>query len=277
MTIGPDEAAELLKRNINGNRPVKTNKVHDYAKYMAEGRWIRNGEALRITESGTLLDGQHRLMAVIESGATVTFDVAVIPDDEAEQAFLTMDNGLRRSVSDFVEGENKNDRAAIARVMFCIENGDIGLASALQGKLTAMEQAPRVEVTMYANSNADRVGRYVRLARRLRGAVGKGSNRAYGSFLALVDYCGDGSMLDEFVDECCTHASASPTCMAFVSCLQKAYLTKGRPNQNWVVGTALDAYEHFCACDGTTMLNKAMGKFAKYGKLMEAKRKEVQQ
>lgn len=79
--IGPKEAAEMLEKNID-NRKVKPSKVQQYALYMKNDLWRENGETILVTEDGFLLNGQHRLQAIIASGTTQAFlIVTVVPVD----------------------------------------------------------------------------------------------------------------------------------------------------------------------------------------------------
>lgn len=70
MDIHPDLASEWLGGNIR-NRPISQRVVNQYAADMRQGRWRDNHVAIAFDRQGTLIDGQHRLWAVIESGCTV--------------------------------------------------------------------------------------------------------------------------------------------------------------------------------------------------------------
>lgn len=69
--ITPAIAQEYLKHNTNNYRRISETRIHTYAEDMRNGCWQTNGEAIAFSESGTLLNGQHRLKAIIESGTTV--------------------------------------------------------------------------------------------------------------------------------------------------------------------------------------------------------------
>ena len=72
VSVTPDYAATLLEKNTT-NRNISQITVKRYAQAMASGEWMQNGQTITIAEDGTILDGQHRLWAVIESGITITF------------------------------------------------------------------------------------------------------------------------------------------------------------------------------------------------------------
>lgn len=61
--IGPEEAEKYLSGNTH-NRPVRQKKVEKYAIIAREGKWKLTHQGIAFTEDGTLIDGQHRLMAI---------------------------------------------------------------------------------------------------------------------------------------------------------------------------------------------------------------------
>lgn len=100
-TITPSEAARLLKLNTN-NRCLSERRVTALANSMIRGEWVVNGDTLRISKAGRLLDGQHRLNAVVRSGLPQTFFVIHGLDDEA---FKTIDTGRARTPGDMLSTE----------------------------------------------------------------------------------------------------------------------------------------------------------------------------
>ena len=74
--IGPCDAKKLIEASI-GNRPIKHGKVLGYASDMRRGFWrCEPGiEPIQISKDGKLMNGHHRLMAVIEYGGPVQFRV----------------------------------------------------------------------------------------------------------------------------------------------------------------------------------------------------------
>ena len=94
--IGPERAHELLGRNTN-NRSLRKAKVAAYADDMANGRWHFPGNVISFDRSGVLLNGQHTLSAIIESGATINCIVVIDADPRAQD---TMDIGAARTLGD---------------------------------------------------------------------------------------------------------------------------------------------------------------------------------
>jgi len=94
--ITPEVAKEMLKRNT-GNRGLSNSHLIFLSKEMTEGRWLFDGQPIRFTDGGKLLDGQHRLNAVINSGESQDF--LIVTGIESD-SFKVMDTGKNRNGSD---------------------------------------------------------------------------------------------------------------------------------------------------------------------------------
>lgn len=120
--ITPEMAQTLLDANAANQRKVKKIKVAKFAEEMLNGIWLYNGESVIVTETGKLIDGQHRLLAVIESG--VTIEVALITDVPDEQdgvdTFLTINTENRSNGDALYIAGFKTESTLIARSMSLI-------------------------------------------------------------------------------------------------------------------------------------------------------------
>ena len=92
--ITPGKAQQYLNTSA-GNRVISKIYVHSYADTMKRGAWMLNGVPIIFDFNGHLLDGHHRLAAVIEAGIPVRFDVVRGVDPAA---FTTFDCGRHRNV-----------------------------------------------------------------------------------------------------------------------------------------------------------------------------------
>lgn len=121
--VSPDFAKSLLAKN-NQNRRHTTAIVSRYAAAMSEGRWKENtAESIKISKSGQILDGQHRLMAVVKSGIGVNFHVATGLDDDI---FDVIDTGKKRTGGDTLSVLGVKDYNVIAgaiNLVFLAEEG----------------------------------------------------------------------------------------------------------------------------------------------------------
>jgi hypothetical protein len=115
VEITPEFAAELLGEHNTHNRNIRRRVVAAYATDMAAGKWRETGEGIKRSHDGTLLDGQHRLSAIVESGVTVRMLVVGNLPPQAQEA---VDGGAKRKFSDILHlrGEqNYNLLGAVVR------------------------------------------------------------------------------------------------------------------------------------------------------------------
>jgi hypothetical protein len=97
--ITPIEAASILRHNNPKNRNIQTNRVARYVKEMLSGRWTENGDPIRFDVNGNLIDGQHRLSAVV--GASMQQSFLVVKNVEHD-AIYTIDTGKTRNAGDIL-------------------------------------------------------------------------------------------------------------------------------------------------------------------------------
>lgn len=92
----PNAAESILERNAS-NRKVRTGHIKSLADAIRRGEWKLTHQGVAIGKSGNLLDGQHRLMAIVMAGLPVKIMVSRDCDDDI---FSVLDSGARRDVSD---------------------------------------------------------------------------------------------------------------------------------------------------------------------------------
>ena len=114
--ITPAIATKYLE-TMEGNRSVRQTRVDYYAGQMKAGLWRRTHQGIAFNSSGAMIDGQHRMWAIVESGEAVDIMVTrgVCDDDVA-----AVDNGLARDYQDIAHyaGWGTNPlTASIARMM----------------------------------------------------------------------------------------------------------------------------------------------------------------
>lgn len=122
VDVTPDLAAEWLVHNTH-NRSLKRLAIARFASDMKNGDWRFNGEPIRFAIDGTLIDGQNRLHAIIESGCTVRMLVARNLPMEVQE---TTDTGTARKLPDILalRGEvNSSSLAALVRRVHGWKNG----------------------------------------------------------------------------------------------------------------------------------------------------------
>ncbi len=120
--VTPALAAEWLQFNTH-NRSLRQRVYLAYAADMKAGYWKWNGESIKFALDGALLDGQHRLKAIVESGVTVPMVVIRGLPNETQD---TVDGGAKRTFADVLRlrGERQNSvLAAVTRRVTLWEMG----------------------------------------------------------------------------------------------------------------------------------------------------------
>lgn len=114
-TITPEWAKFVLENKNNHNRGMNQNHIARLSKEIVAGRWKINGDTICLNGQ-RLIDGQHRLAAVVKTGIPIrSFVIEGISSD----VFDTKDVGKRRSASDTlsVRGETSTVRLSAALIM----------------------------------------------------------------------------------------------------------------------------------------------------------------
>lgn len=156
---------EIAERWLAGNtvnRNLRSTAVRQYAADMVAGRWTLTGDALCFAPDGKLLNGQHRLSAIIASGCTVPM---LVMRNVAPESMRNMDTGRARTAADTLrfEGEqNATALAAAARLALLYSDGrlykDHRLRSVSIGELQQfIADHPDLRESVHAISSA-RVG-----------------------------------------------------------------------------------------------------------------------
>lgn len=74
MEVTPDQATKWLEGNMH-NRPLSQSLSEKYAEEMRQGRWMLTHQGIAFDADKTLVDGQHRLWAVVLAERSVQFSV----------------------------------------------------------------------------------------------------------------------------------------------------------------------------------------------------------
>lgn len=123
VDVSPELAMEWLLSNDN-NRRHREVLVRQYAQDMIEGRWEFNGEPIQFSVTGRLLNGQHRLKAVLRSQVNQKFTVGRGFPDSIQG---TIDTGARRTAGDTLTLEGySNSRSLAALAKLVIAETDVG-------------------------------------------------------------------------------------------------------------------------------------------------------
>lgn len=128
MTITPAMAQEFLLKN-NNNRPLKKERVDEYVSQMRKGFWAVQNDDICFDWDGNLLNGQHRLNAVVIYGKPVEMGVkfGLHPN-----AFAIIDSGKIRTSGEALSCDgmsNSNAKASIVRFYMQYNRGKFAIYS----------------------------------------------------------------------------------------------------------------------------------------------------
>jgi hypothetical protein len=113
VEITPALAKEWLQRNTH-NRNLRERVVNGYAADMKAGAWVEDGQSIKFSDTNVLLDGQHRLAAIAQSGVTVrVLVVRGLPDNTQD----TMDTGAKRRMSDVLKLRGETNAVTLASTL----------------------------------------------------------------------------------------------------------------------------------------------------------------
>lgn len=163
VTITPEMAREWLTRNMQGNRPVLKTTVHNYARQMKAGTWNLTHQGIAFDEDGVLVDGQHRLHAIIEANVPVKMNVTYNVHREQGEVF-TIDMGRKRTYANVAQMSGITDPV----YKYC----GIYISAYIRYKLPGGRKADPAEIVDYIERHYDDV-------RKLYMYVG-GSNHGHG-------------------------------------------------------------------------------------------------
>lgn len=97
-TVTPHIAGLYLKLN-NNNRPLREAHIKSLAFDMVNGDWQITHQGIAFDTTGRLIDGQHRLHAIIQAGVPIQISVT---RGCSASSFSILDRGANRSSSDIL-------------------------------------------------------------------------------------------------------------------------------------------------------------------------------
>jgi hypothetical protein len=102
VDITPGLAAAFLTLNTKteqknrGNGIASKKRIADYVEHIKTGHFLTTHQGIAFSDSGVLLDGQHRLHAIVQSGITVKM---LVTTGQPEQTFSVIDVGMKRNTT----------------------------------------------------------------------------------------------------------------------------------------------------------------------------------
>ena len=144
-TITPELARQWLA-NAAPNRPLNDDRILMFAEEIERGHWRRNGETIKFDDCGRLIDGQHRLHAVLLTGKTIEA-IVVHGVSSTDGSMMTIDTGMKRTNSHVLSLIGEKNTAALAAALNWKYRYDNGKTGYHRGMLSAGE----LQRTLVAN------------------------------------------------------------------------------------------------------------------------------
>jgi len=108
--ITPEVATSLLKNNA-GNRNLRSTVVEHYADQMKRGEWKPTHQAIAIGADENIIDGQHRLSAIVKSGLPQWFWLCTYESQSGAMG-LPIDLQARRNAADILQRDKRATEVA---------------------------------------------------------------------------------------------------------------------------------------------------------------------
>lgn len=112
LDVTPAMAEDWLSHNPS-NRNLRRRVIDAYARDMLAGHWVLNGETVKIAIDGRLLDGQHRLNAVMQAATAARM---IVVRDLPVDVMPTVDAGAKRTYSDALKLQGEENTSTLAAV-----------------------------------------------------------------------------------------------------------------------------------------------------------------
>lgn len=125
--VTPELATKYLSSN-QGNRKISERQVNFYYKQMISGDWGSTGDTIKISSDGLLLDGQHRLKALIRYDKPLEMFIAEGVDPAL---FPMIDTGKSRTASDVLSSNGvgrPTNMASAAKYILLYDNDQMNRA-----------------------------------------------------------------------------------------------------------------------------------------------------
>jgi hypothetical protein len=122
-TITPEKAARILEKNKN--RTISWARARTLTDAMLAGQWQLTGQTIQIDKNGYLVDGQHRLTAIVQSNRTQRFFVARNVPPKARDV---TDYVRARSASDVLKMHgfaSPSKMAGMSRLLMMVDDGSL--------------------------------------------------------------------------------------------------------------------------------------------------------
>lgn len=173
VIITPAIAKQFLMSN-NINRPLREFEIKGLENIIRSGKWIPQTDVIAFDNTGMLINGQHRLHAIIRANKAVECTIGY---NYSPSAFAVIDNGLSRSAGDVVFSRgisNQYAMAAIAKMIFLYKNGQLSYVNESAKKINGPDN---IEIADFVEKNIVKIRKAHDIAKKSSKTLKEISNR----------------------------------------------------------------------------------------------------
>jgi hypothetical protein len=180
VTMTPEWACQILAKQNTNNRTLRGAIVRRYAEAIRNNEWRLTQQGIAIDKNGVLLDGQHRLAAIVRAEKPVEIAMAVNCEPEI---FKVLDTGATRKASDVLHMQGAKHRTvaatAIKQLIMYQENPD----KVWRGRVRYPSHA---EISEFYERNSTHVDRCTEIASRSYSSFRQLNKSAIATFVMLT-------------------------------------------------------------------------------------------
>ena len=151
--VTPGDAQEILDRRAN-NRPIRERRASAIAEEIRIGRFAENGESLIFDDQGKLMDGQHRMRAIVLANKPI---ISFCVHDVPRKYFATIDDCSKRTGGDVLGIAGHQHAMVVASVARWIIKYDSGFSPSPGSAWVTIPNRMIVEITKKNNDITDAV------------------------------------------------------------------------------------------------------------------------
>ncbi len=236
--ITPVKAQEYLDNNV-GNRPISQVQVRRFVDLLHEGSWRVDAGTISFDRNNILIDGQHRLSAIVEAGIGAQ---AWVQRGCASDTKYVIDTGRPRTRQQILSMDGVQNAAlingAVALVMQYELSGRLGNANA--GRNTTVRKFEHLETHQRHNEDPEAWQEAARLSapsyRALKGHLGPTPLATMAYLMLRQDAARAFDFFEQLSDE-------APACETIRSLRKRFKMSNCKHRELWYLLLAWDSFK----------------------------------
>lgn len=164
--LTPEFGQAILDRNGRTQRNPKKEHLVEMIDDIKNDRFMFTGQTIIQDSNGDLIDGQHRIKAVIEAGKPI---LVLLVRNVDPDAYYAIDNTARRQISDVMRSDGYDNVAALGCALRHLDryhNGKLmGMGSYTQSRLSTpaarelLQEHPDLSTSIHVTTKIGRICR----------------------------------------------------------------------------------------------------------------------